>query len=96
MDIVPGDVQHAGVTEFVRSRDRRRFDYHRLAHIVRRAVNDAAGAGEEAAAAVVMPGERREGGTRRRKPCAARGARIGRRRTRGKNERNSAEGGDLR
>jgi hypothetical protein len=52
MDIVPGNVQYAGVTQLVRSRRRRRLD-HRFANIAHRAVINAAGGREEAAAAMV-------------------------------------------
>jgi hypothetical protein len=54
MDIVPGNVEYAGVTQLVRSRRRRRLD-HRFANVIR-AIKHAAGPGEETAAAV-MPGE---------------------------------------
>jgi len=54
MDIVPGNVEYAGVTQLVGSGRRRRLD-HRFANVIR-AIKRATGPGEETAAAV-MPGE---------------------------------------
>lgn len=90
MDIVPGNVQYAGVTHLVRSRRRRRLD-HRFANIPHRAVIDPAGGREEAAAAILMAGERRESRARRSKARTARGARIGGCLARGKDKRDGTE-----
>jgi hypothetical protein len=56
MDIVPGDIQYAGVTEVVRC-FRRRSLYHRFANFIRQAIEDASGCREEAASVMVMSGE---------------------------------------
>ena len=95
MDIVPGNVQYAGVTHLVRSRRRRRLD-HRFANIPHRAVIDPAGGREEAAAAILMAGERRESRARRSKARTARGARIGGGLARGKDKRDGTERRDKR
>ena len=65
MDVVPGNVQHAGVAEVVRCFCRRHFG-HRFANIIGQAVEDAPGAREETAApAVVMLSRLRERRERR-------------------------------
>src|SRR3569833_1199215 len=74
MDVIPGDIQHAGVTEFVRhSGGRCRFD-HGFADIVHRAVIDATGGGEEPGSAMDVPGKGRIAGRPRPTATAWRNA----------------------
>jgi hypothetical protein len=56
MDVVPGNVQYAGVAEVVRQFWRRRFD-DRFANLVRQTIEDASGPGKETAAVPVMARE---------------------------------------
>ena len=84
MDVVPGNVQYAGVAEVVRCFWRRGLD-HRFANIIGQTIDDAPGAGEEtAAAAMVMLSRLRERRERRAprsngrsNASTAGGARIG-------------------
>jgi len=53
MDIVPGNVKYAGVTEVVRHLWRRSL-YHRFANLIRRTIDHAPGCREETAPVMVM------------------------------------------
>src|ERR1700741_4449357 len=98
MDVIPGNVEHAGIADVIR-RFRRRNDRRRFAYLIRQTIEDAAARRPETARSALMmqrSGEGREPRASRRKartarskpctakPCAARGSRIGKCRVRAK------------